>query len=366
MVSRVALYFLIAATSYTLSFSLPVPSTSAFISPVFTGTPTISAVAKCQRRCQPLFSSPPEKISGAVAQTLSNLPLRTSLGLVVGSASLLATVVHALSPASSDVLQTSQSRENLLALFSSVYLLTVCVSEIDFSAINRERILREKEVRMSTILKLQPEGLAAVETRGGVVFPSDFLLGRGEGPRIRWTHKGSSIVVNAGHLDVLCDLLGPNLSLSLIGWDARAKRWAVLACGTQRTVPSVSRMISPVMYLPNAKNDGILREFADGEVESNLYLPVFNNVPGGVELEEGGVAEGAQCVLVQPILVQDLEDDERLEFGVAEGCGADRQDFELDSFCMVVGVGRAKGLTVGDIAWTKNLCMNGIIKKRRI
>ena len=160
----------------------------------------------------------PAKPPGAIAQTLRGLPAQTSLGLAVGSLGLLGTVFHALSGPSSEVLQTSQSREDLLALFSSIYLLTLCVSEIDFSAINRERILREKEVQMSSRL-LWPE--AASDK--GFFAPSDLLLDfEGEGSKaVSWSFRGSKIEARGEYFDVLSELFGPNLSLSVIGWDAR-------------------------------------------------------------------------------------------------------------------------------------------------
>ena len=171
------------------------------------------------------------------------------------------------------------------------------------------------------------------------------------------TAPNSTTISNVNERLALCDL---GLALP------RAQKWAVLVCGTARTVPSVPVVSSPVTHLPNAKADGILKAFAGAEAEGNLYLPVFNNVPGGVELQEGGVAEGAQCVLVQTIRVDEKEEEEEEEeegggekverdTDGEEPYGEGGNELELDSLCVVVGVGRAKALTVGDIAWVESV-----------
>ncbi|GMH92166.1 hypothetical protein TrST_g6602 [Triparma strigata] len=277
-------------------------------------------------------------VQNVYVETLKNLDALTIAGLVLGTIGVISTSITTLSMMQDEVISPENSRSSLLSLFSAVYLLTLCVSSVDFSSINRDKIRKAS----TTALRSR----CADQKSGGQVLclnhPTKYL--------------GESVAVNEQFLRLVSTLLGSNISVSILAslknesQDSK-KRYVQLLNGISETVPT-----SDALEIPVLRDElGILN--FDGEV---LYLPVFNNVPGGVELE-ACVAKGCECCLVVPIQVWEGggADEGRKQLG---NDGGDGEEFDVEEFYVVVAGGKAKGFTAGDIEWIKNFASGGMIE----
>ncbi|GMH48319.1 hypothetical protein TL16_g00266 [Triparma laevis f. inornata] len=166
-------------------------------------------------------------------------------------------------------------------------------------------------------------------------------------------YNNKRVKLNAKILNLLPTLLGSNISLSLFASlkpnsNSNSKQYIQLLTGIDSTISS-----SPTFNLLNLKPHDLSVLNFKGDL---MYLPVFKNVPGSVELEEC-VAEGVECVAVFRVEVWEGIESEEDFLGSDEG-----EVYEVEDIFGVVGGGKAKGFTQGDVEWIKKIAGGGVIE----